>query len=275
MLATACASTSPTKQVTGDSGLESAPTSGPAEPPVGSEEGVPLTSLSDSEQSTSGLSSTTVAPSTTRRPTTTTTTTTTTVPVTTTLYDPREYFEVTFDFVDYICEDRSFWEDNQYDCVRYYGGLAPIIFSPDLYCSGPDYGLSCSTTWYPDELDGYEFINFGGREYVCRDAYAWTASRGDKDCFRYRGGDPFHSISGIVDLYCSGSGSYLTCDTDDYPSVWEDYVVLRIEWSQYICDKGAFGDMPCVRYYGGGPSQYSFWNPDYYCDRFSNYCEAA
>ena len=33
-----------------------------------------------------------------------------------------------------------------------------MIFTPDLYCSGPEFNLSCSLTWYPDELDGYEFV---------------------------------------------------------------------------------------------------------------------
>ena len=61
----------------------------------------------------------------------------------------------------------------------------------------------------------------------------------------------------------------MTCDNDGYPSVWDDYVVLTIGWSDYICDEGAFGDMPCVRYYGGSPSGYPFWSPDYYCDKWS------
>ena len=196
-------------------------------------------------------------------------TSTTTVPVTTTLYDPSEYFEVTFDFADYICEGRSTWGD-QYDCVRYYGGRAPFILTPDLYCSGPDYGLTCSVTWYPNELDDYEFVTVKFTEYVCEDTW------GDKDCYRYSGGDPSRSVSGWADLYCSGSGYSMTCDSDDYPSVWDDYVILAIRtpWaSEYICDKGGFSDMPCVRYHGGGPSGYSFRWPDYYCDRRGTSCE--
>ena len=199
-------------------------------------------------------------------------TSTTTVPVTTTLYDPSEYFEVTFDFADYICEGRSIWDD-QYDCVRYYGGQAPFILTPDLYCSGPDYGLTCSVTWYPDELDDYEFVTVNYTEYVCEDT--WAGGWDDKDCYLYSGGDPSRSVSGRVDLYCSGSGYSMTCDSDDYPSAWDDYVILTIEWGEYICDMGGFSDMPCVRYYGGGPSGYSFWSPDYYCDRWGTSCEPA
>jgi len=323
-VATACAS-----QQHGDQGPSAAPSS-----------------TQRSAPSTAAVTTTTEYPSptsTTTVPVTTTTeypspTSTTTVPVTTTLYDPSEYFEVTFDFADYICEGRSIWDD-QYDCVRYYGGQAPFILTPDLYCSGPDYGLTCSVTWYPDELDDYEFVTVnyteyvcedtraGGRddkdcylysggdpsssvsrwvdlycsgsgysvtcdsewypnelddyefvtvnssEYVCEDTYAggWD----DKDCYLYSGGDPSRSVSGWVDLYCSGSGYSMTCDSDDYPSAWDDYVILTIEWSEYICDMGGFSDMPCVRYYGGGPSGYSFWSPDYYCDRWGTSCEPA
>ena len=125
--------------------------------------------------------------------------------------------------------------------------------------------------WSPNEFDDYEFITFGYRDYVCEDA--WLGSWGDKDCYLFTGGNPSRSVSGWVDLYCSGSGYSMRCDPDDYPSVWDDYVILTIDYGEYICDQGAFGDMPCVRYYGGSPSSYSFWSPDYYCDELSYYCE--
>ena len=274
VLAGGCGSANTTSQVTEATNSTSDTASGPTEAPAVNDGDAPTTPTSSSDQSNSESSPTTAAPATTQRPTTTTT-----VPVTTTLYNPSEYFEVTFDFVDYICEDHSIWGD-QFDCVRYFGGRAPVIFTPDLYCSGPDYALTCSVAWYPNELDDYEFVTVNYRDYVCEDT--WAGGWDDKDCYLYSGGDPSRSVSGWVDLYCSDSGYSMTCDADEYPSVleaaaaeWDDYVILTIEWSEYICDQGAFGDMPCVRYYGGSPSGYFFWSPDYYCDRWSNSCESA
>jgi hypothetical protein len=331
VLASGCGSTNTSSQTSVDTGPGSstAPVRDDTATTNGNDN--PTTSSTNNEDGPSETTST-------RRPTTTTT-----VPVTTTLYDTDEYFEVTFDFQDYICEDHSLWGE-QYDCIRYFGGRAPLIFTPDLYCSGPEFNLSCSFTWYPDELDGYEFVTVGFREYVCEDTWAggwddkdcylynggdpssatfglvdlycsgsgysarcdsewypneledyefitfgyqdyvcedaWLGSWGDKDCYVYYGGDPSSVTMGWVDLYCSESGFSMTCDTSEYPSVleaaaaeWDGYVVLTIGWSDYICDERAFGDMPCVRYYGGSPSSHSFWSPDYYCDKWSYSCE--
>ena len=196
-------------------------------------------------------------------------TTTTTVPVTTTLYDTDEYFEVTFDFQDYICENRSMWGE-QYDCVRYSGGRAPSIFTPDLYCSGPDFGLSCSFTWYPDELDGYEFVTVDFTEYIC--ATTHTGGWGDMDCYLYFGGSPASHSFGLVDLYCSGSASSMTCNPEWYPSVleadpaeWVGYALVTIEGRKYLCDERLFLGDACVPYSGGLPTQYYFNSPDYFC----------
>jgi len=186
------------------------------------------------------------------------------------LYDTDRYFEVRDGGSDYICQSRNRLSslDRQYDCVRYIGGAAPFRWSPVLFCSGQRTMPSCSSNWYPDELELHEFFTINGVTYICRSAT--LGSWGDSDCYRYMGGDPWMSIGGWVDLYCSGSGYSMSCSADDYPSVWEDYSVFRIGMWDYVCDESAWGDAPCVRYRGGSPSQYSFWNPDYYCPRFGS-----
>lgn len=99
-------------------------------------------------------------------------------------YDPDEYFEVTYGFDNYICEDTLGYE--QYDCVHYYGGPAPYIGTADLYCSGPRYSLDCSPDWYPDELDNYEYVTIDFASYACE--YQWISN--EFNCVRYFGGRP-------------------------------------------------------------------------------------
>lgn len=185
-------------------------------------------------------------------------------------YDPSIYFEVRDGGSNYICKSRNRFSPlgHQYDCVRYVGGAAPLMWNPVLFCSGPRTIPSCSSNWYPDELERHDIYTISGVNYICRSAT--FGSWGDSDCYRYRGGDPSMSIGGLVDLYCSESGYSMSCSADDYPSVWEDYSVFRIGMRDYICDESAWGDAPCVRYSGGSPSKYSFWNPDYYCTRFGS-----
>ena len=99
-------------------------------------------------------------------------------------YDPDEYFEVTYGGRSYLC-DMPFW-GQQYDCKTYFGGRPPSFYSPDLYCSGPTYSLSCSRDWYPDELDDYEFITIDFSTYACD----YQLFSGDYNCVRYYGGRP-------------------------------------------------------------------------------------
>ncbi len=187
-------------------------------------------------------------------------------------YDADEYFEVFFEGANFICQDRSFWNSfsQQYDCVRYFGGSAPLIMVTELYCSGSTLWPTCSRLWYPDELDDHNIYEISGNRYICKSAY--FGSWGDKDCYRYTGGDPRRAIGSWADLYCSGGGSQMTCSTDEYPSVWQNYSLVTIGWQEYICDKGVFGEMPCVRYWGGSPSRYLFFSPEYYCSRYGGSC---
>ena len=133
VLASGCGSTNTNSQTSVGSGQGSSTASGLDDTEtINNDDNSVLSSENGEEQSLDTTSTSRQTP-------------TTTVPPTTTLYNTFEYFEVTFDFQDYICESRSGWGE-QYDCVRYFGGRAPLIFTPDLYCSGPDIDISCSFT---------------------------------------------------------------------------------------------------------------------------------
>ena len=67
--------------------------------------------------------------------------------------DPDDYFEVEFEYDDYLCQGAysGGWDD--YDCVRYDGGELPGFYSPDLYCSGSKDWPECDLDHYPSEED--------------------------------------------------------------------------------------------------------------------------
>ncbi len=140
--------------------------------------------------------------------------------------DPDDYFEVEFEYDDYLCQ-RAYsggWDD--YDCVRYDGGGLPSFYSPDLYCSGQPVGSDCSKEWYPGELDDYFEHEFEYDDYLCQRAYSggWD----DYDCVRYDGGEvpSFY----YPDLYCSGSMGWPECDLDQYPSEEDDSGDDAFDW---------------------------------------------
>ena len=67
--------------------------------------------------------------------------------------EPDDYFEVEFEYDDYLCQ-RAYsggWDD--YDCVRYDGGDLPSFYYPDLYCSGSMGWPECDPDQYPSEED--------------------------------------------------------------------------------------------------------------------------
>ena len=261
VLAGGCASNSSSSQTTSGVSPMSAPTSAADNAAAPSDDNGPTTSRKGSEQQEpESTSTTTTVTPTTRRPTTTTT-----VPVTTTLYNPNHYFEITFDFNDYICEDRFSWGD-QYDCVRYFGGRAPLILSPELYCSGPDYNLTCSANWYPNEMDAFEFVTVNYQDYACQDS--WVGGWDGKDCYRYNGGDPSMAVMGWVGLYCSGSGYSMRCDGRWYPGELDKYEFFTIGYQDYICKdawSGHWGDKDCYLYESGDPSMAVMGWVDLYC----------
>jgi hypothetical protein len=181
-----------------------------------------------------------------------------------TVYNPDEYFEVDSQGRRHLC-DKQFTM-SQYKCELFNGTSIPMFgYEPALYCSGSESSVNCSTSWYPDELDRYNFTTISGTTYLCEAAYG--AGLGDLDCHRYNGGDPNSATAGLPDQYCSPSGSVLDCDPGDYPSVWEGLRVVTIDYSQFIC-KSTFQGEECHRWYGGGsPSSATFGIPDYYCNR--------
>jgi hypothetical protein len=200
-----------------------------------------------------------------------------------TLWYPDElaqYELTTVNGRDHLCKDAWQGGYGDLDCYTYSGGDPSFVGgSVAAYCSSSGSFLDCSDEWYPNELDRYDFTRINGSDHVCKDAL--TTSWGDQDCFRYYGGDPNSATFGLPNQYCSGDSFSMTCDPYDYPSAieaaieaeWDDYSIIRIDYSEYICDDGAFGDTPCVRYSGGSPSRYSFWNPDYLCERWGSSCE--
>ena len=68
--------------------------------------------------------------------------------------DPDDYYEVEFEYDDYLCQEAysGGWDD--YDCVRYDGGDPPSFYSPDLYCTDSYGSLECDPDHYPSEGDG-------------------------------------------------------------------------------------------------------------------------
>lgn len=183
--------------------------------------------------------------------------------------DLEDYELITVGGADYLC--KSAWQGGlgDLDCYRYSGGNPSMVTGlVDLYCSSTFLG-DCSTDWYPSVLDDYDRYQIGGSDYLCKNAF--TGRYGDMNCYRYFGGAP--RLAAFPDLYCSNEGGGLACDTSDYPSEWNDYSIITIGYRDYICDRGAFGDIPCVQYWGGSPSRYSFFFPDYYCSRYGSTCE--
>ena len=103
------------------------------------------------------------------------------------MYNPDEYFEVDSQGRRHLCDKR--FTISQFNCESFNGTTIPIFgYQPALYCSGSESSVNCSTSWYPDELDRYDFTTISGTTYLCEAAYG--AGLGDLDCHRYNGGDP-------------------------------------------------------------------------------------
>jgi len=199
-------------------------------------------------------------PTTTQARRTTTSTTTTTRPRPTTTrspYNTSVYFELTYDYKNYLCQEKRFTR-NTFECVRYFGGGAPGFYDIDLYCTGSKSRLDCST-YDPDE---YFEIRYDGTTYLCN-----SLLLGKYECARYSSGSlpSFYS----PDLYCSGSESYPECSKYWFPSDLEMWgrEIRNISGTTYLCDQamGSYRDWDCNRYSGGDPSFISFSWPDLKC----------
>lgn len=177
-------------------------------------------------------------------------------------YDPSRYEEVSYAGANYLCSRNPII--GGYDCVTYSGGPAPSFVIVDVYCSGLVGPSECSPLWYPDELGDYDLVTIDARDYLCRQAF--TGRPGDLDCYSYGGGDPSLQTSGFADLYCSyGSGGF-GCDPGYYPSEWEGFELLQIDFADYVCTS-SFEGQECFRWYGtGSPAEATFGPPDYYCN---------
>ena len=129
-----------------------------------------------------------------------------------------DYFEVEFGYDGYLCRDT--WEWEQYECVGYTGGPVPSFLFPNLYCSGARDRPDCSEYWYLKELNQYDLRTIEGSTFLCQEASLgdWD----DYDCSRYSGGDPAWVSFYRPDLRCTQRSTTLECDSDDYPSEWDD-----------------------------------------------------
>ena len=174
---------------------------------------------------------------------------------------PSNSFLVTSGGVRYYCEPQGY-DDDQSDCVRYYGGSAPYVNSPELYCSD-SVSPECSEDWYPAELARADMITMGAQTYVCRRTV--LGGIGDKDCAPYRGGDPT-SVSYVNAMKCSPMAGGLQCDDQYYPSEWEDLTQVTIGYDDYIC-KSSYRGNECWEWSGyGSPKSATYGLPDLYCN---------
>lgn len=120
------------------------------------------------------------------------------------------YTMVTIDGNDYLCDEALTGRYGDQDCFRYSGGNPSVQASgfPDLYCSDDLGRLSCDTSYYPSEWDGYELVRIDSWDYVCRSGF------GGQECYRWYGtGSPSDAVLGLPDYYCNFRG----CSPDGYP----------------------------------------------------------
>ncbi|MFT7650396.1 MAG: hypothetical protein ACI8Y4_005166 [Candidatus Poriferisodalaceae bacterium] len=172
-------------------------------------------------------------------------------------YNPNEYFEVRFQAQTYLCQETYSFQ--QYECSDYFGGPAPYLGTPALYCSGSRTSAAC-TEYDPDK---YFEISSDGRRYLCEAQF----SPRQYNCTTFSGGSA-PRVSGAPDLYCSGSESYPDCSSNWYPDELTRYDIYEINGSSHLCKRsiwGGFNDYDCSRYAGGDPSRVSFSWPDLKC----------
>jgi hypothetical protein len=175
---------------------------------------------------------------------------------------PSDSFTVTYQGTTYYCEPHSY-SDKQNDCVRYYGGSAPLVIRPELYCS---YSArpECSKQWYPADLEDADMVTMGGQTYVCRtpilEGELW-----DKECAPYSGGDP-DRVSFYGALKCTPDLGTLRCDDEYFPSEMEGLTEVRIGYSNYLCTTG-YGSKKCWKWSSyESPKTATMGTPDLYCN---------
>ena len=173
------------------------------------------------------------------------------------LDDLDDYFQVEFEYDNYLCQET--WEYDEYECVRYDGYAIPSFYSPDLYCSGPDISyLDCSGY---DPSDYFE-VSAGTGTYLCQETWGWN----QYDCVSYSDGSAPSFYS--PDRYCSGSKDRPDCSKYWYPNELDDYDLWVIGGSDYLCQRASSGewdDYDCSQYTGGDPDRVSFFWPDLKC----------
>ena len=177
---------------------------------------------------------------------------------------PSDSFTVTYRGSTYYCEPAGLFSRERNDCVRYYGGSAPYVGNPELYCSRSSFSSpECSEDWYPAELEDADLVSMGGQTYVCRSAFL-GGSFGDKDCARYSGGDP-DNVSYSMALKCSPDLGSLQCDDQYYPSEMKGLTEVRIGYTKYLC-KSTWQGRECWEWSYGSPKSATMGWADLYCN---------
>lgn len=179
-------------------------------------------------------------------------------------YDPDVWFEITFDTSAYLCTKAGL---GQHDCYSALNGGPSNRSQPEVYCSGPQYSLQCSNSWYPNELARYELVSSPGGDYLCEPAL--TGGIDDYDCGFYWGGDPALVFTG--ELKCTDRGYSFECDELGYPSELDGLWIGYIGPDEYVC-QDSWGGTECFRYYGESPRQATGGLPDLYCN-YEGYCD--
>jgi hypothetical protein len=137
-----------------------------------------------------------------------------------------------------------------------------MVGEPGLYCNGV---YRCDPRWFPDELNDYEFKQYGGEEYLCRNSPTGTSK--DLDCFWYLQGDPESVFRSRPNLFCSDT-TPLECREDGYPSELDGLFFLEIDGVSHVCNESPVG-FECFEWSGFGSPvdaiDFSFY-PDYYCN---------
>lgn len=178
-------------------------------------------------------------------------------------------FSVTYNAQQYTCwNDATLAEDYFYDCSL---GSSAQTADVALYCDGDKKGPTCSTNWYPSKLQNYDVRTINNAQYLCSTATGSDATKGDKLCAKYSGGDPTQ-VSAVNQLKCSTVDQTLTCNAKYFPSELDDLTIIKVEGQQYVCEETTDGSQ-CYRWNGNSsPKQASQGEPDMYCDK-NNDCQ--
>ncbi len=144
---------------------------------------------------------------------------------------------------------------SSYTCDKNFNGWKCTSGSQIRYCDGYSAPDTCSSDWYPDVLDDYEFVEFSYSTYLCTNTYQTYS-----ECYEYFGGNPSNVATfGTPDIWCD----YSYCYEYD-PNEW------LVNSYGLFCQETYFGyqQYDCYTGSGGNPPSYASIYPDYYCSGY-------